>query len=76
LVGDRTGLQGRGGDIDTFGQFLGAELLFSSASGINASGQVVGVAQTAGNGFDAFLYDGTAMLDLNCQNSLPVPAGD
>jgi probable HAF family extracellular repeat protein len=44
---------------------------FSNAYGINASGQVVGDAQTAGGADHAFLYDGTAMQDLNGQ----IPSG-
>jgi probable HAF family extracellular repeat protein len=48
-------------DLGTFGGS------FSHALGINASGQVVGDAYTADNIPRAFVYDGTAMLDLNGQ---------
>jgi probable HAF family extracellular repeat protein len=37
----------------------------SGASGINASGQVVGVSETAGGTYDAFLYYEGVMTDLN-----------
>jgi probable HAF family extracellular repeat protein len=46
----------------------------SSAMGINASGQVVGFSDTAGDAAQhAFLYDGSAMIDLN---TLIDPASD
>ena len=37
---------------------------YSSAYGINDSGQVVGYSNTAGGDYHAFLYDSTAMTDL------------
>jgi probable HAF family extracellular repeat protein len=46
-------------DLGTFGG------TYSTASGINSAGQVVGYALTASGDAHGFLYDGAAMRDLN-----------
>ena len=63
-------------DLGVLGQFVFQGLTYSnsSASAINAAGQVVGYSSTS-SGYHAFLYSGGAMKDLGTLGSFQTPLG-